>query len=50
MDSISRRNAVMREIRRAIVLGNLKPGEKLTEISLAAALAVSRPTVREAMT
>lgn len=50
VDSISRRNAVMREIRRAIVLGNLKPGEKLTEISLAAALAVSRPTVREAMT
>ena len=40
----------MNEIRRAIVLGTLKPGEKLTESRLAAALNVSRPTIREALT
>jgi DNA-binding GntR family transcriptional regulator len=40
----------MREIRRAIVLGSLKPGVKLTENSLAASLNVSRPTMREALT
>jgi DNA-binding GntR family transcriptional regulator len=40
----------MHEIRRAIVLGTLKPGEKLTESRLAAALNVSRPTIREALT
>ena len=50
VSSISRREAVMNEIRRAIVLGTLKPGEKLTENRLAAALNVSRPTVREALT
>jgi DNA-binding GntR family transcriptional regulator len=50
VSSISRREAVMNEIRRAIVLGTLKPGEKLTESRLAAALNVSRPTIREALT
>ena len=50
VSSISRREAVMNEIRRAVVLGTLKPGEKLTENRLAAALNVSRPTVREALT
>jgi DNA-binding GntR family transcriptional regulator len=49
VSSISRREAVMNEIRRAIVLGTLKPGEKLTENRLAAALNVSRLTVREAL-
>jgi DNA-binding GntR family transcriptional regulator len=39
----------MTEIRRAIVLGTLTPGEKLTENSLAASLDVSRPTMREAV-
>jgi DNA-binding GntR family transcriptional regulator len=39
----------MREIRRAIVLGSLKPGEKLTENGLATSLNVSRPTMREAL-
>ena len=50
VSSVSRREAVMNEIRRAIVLGALKPGEKLTESRLAAALNVSRPTIREALT
>jgi DNA-binding GntR family transcriptional regulator len=45
----SRRDAVMAEIRRAIVLGTFSPGEKLTENSLAASLSVSRPTMREAV-
>jgi DNA-binding GntR family transcriptional regulator len=49
VSSVSRREAVMNEIRRAIVLGTLKPGEKLTESRLAAALNVSRPTIREAL-
>lgn len=40
----------MNEIRRAIVLGALKPGEKLTENRLSASLSVSRPTMREALT
>ena len=48
--SVSRRDAVMNEIRRAIVLGALKPGEKLTENRLSASLSVSRPTMREALT
>lgn len=48
--TISRRDGAMTEIRRAIVLGTLKPGEKLTENRLSAALNVSRPTMREALT
>jgi DNA-binding GntR family transcriptional regulator len=47
--SISRREAVVNQIRRGIVLGVLRPGEKLTEVSLASTLRVSRPTVREAL-
>ena len=47
--SISRREAVVNQIRRGIVLGVLRPGEKLTEVGLASALQVSRPTVREAL-
>ena len=47
--SISRREAVVTQIRRGIVLGALRPGEKLTEIGLATTLRVSRPTVREAL-
>ena len=50
ISSISRRDGVMLEIRRAIVSGTLKPGEKLTEARLSAALNVSRPTMREALT
>jgi DNA-binding GntR family transcriptional regulator len=47
--SISRREAVVTQIRRGIVLGVLRPGEKLTEVGLATTLQVSRPTVREAL-
>ncbi|MGV9867023.1 GntR family transcriptional regulator [Rhodococcus koreensis] len=47
--SISRREGVIAEIKRAIVLGSLQPGEKLTEVQLATSLNVSRPTVREAL-
>ena len=50
ISSISRRDGVMTEIRRAVVMGTLKPGEKLTENRLSAALNVSRPTIREALT
>lgn len=47
--SVSRKDAVGIEIRRAIILGRLKPGDKLTETQLATSLGVSRPTVREAL-
>jgi DNA-binding GntR family transcriptional regulator len=43
------REAVVTHIRRAIVLGHLEPGAKLREVKLAAALNVSRPTLREAL-
>jgi len=47
--SMSRRDAAVNEIRRSIVLGHIKPGEKLTEVQMAEWLSVSRPTVREAL-
>jgi DNA-binding GntR family transcriptional regulator len=47
--SVSRREAVLAQIRRGIVVGALRPGDKLTELSLAADLQVSRATVREAL-
>lgn len=47
--SVTRRDAVIAQIKRSIVLGHLKPGEKLTESQLSSALGVSRPTVREAL-
>ncbi len=40
---------VTERIREAIIRGNLKPGERLTEPSLAAELGVSRSPVREAL-
>ncbi|MFN8158477.1 MAG: GntR family transcriptional regulator [Candidatus Nanopelagicales bacterium] len=43
------REAVVTSIRRAVVVGELQPGEKLTEVKLAAALDVSRATLREAL-
>ncbi|MDX6235132.1 MAG: hypothetical protein QOH68_4299 [Nocardioidaceae bacterium] len=45
----SRRDAVVMEIKRGIVLDRIRPGERLTEQSLSAALQVSRPTIREAL-
>ena len=47
--SVSRREAVLAQIRRGIVAGALRPGDKLTELALAADLQVSRATVREAL-
>lgn len=47
--SVSRRDGVIAQIRRGIVLGVLKRGDKLTELSLAGSLEVSRATVREAL-
>ncbi|WP_427116751.1 GntR family transcriptional regulator [Pseudarthrobacter scleromae] len=47
--SVSRRDGVINEIRRAVVLGTIRPGEKLTEVKLSEWLSVSRPTVREAL-
>ena len=43
------REAVVTYVRRAVVLGELQPGDKLREVKLAAALNVSRPTLREAL-
>jgi DNA-binding GntR family transcriptional regulator len=48
-ESVSRRDAVITQIKRGIVLGSIKPGDKLTESYLSTALGVSRPTVREAL-
>ena len=39
----------MTAIRRAVVAGSLRPGDKLTETGLATSLQVSRATIREAM-
>ena len=47
--TVSRREAVRIEIRRAIILGTLTPGERITETQLADQLGVSRPTIREAL-
>jgi DNA-binding GntR family transcriptional regulator len=47
--SSTRREAVVTEIRRLVVLGALRPGEKLREVRLAADLNVSRATLREAL-
>jgi DNA-binding GntR family transcriptional regulator len=47
--ALSRRDAVLEQIRRSIVVGALKPGEKLTENALAESYGVSRQTIREAM-
>ena len=46
---LSRRDAVRREIRRSIILGTLKPGDRITEAQLSEVLGVSRPTIREAL-
>ncbi|MBO1901583.1 GntR family transcriptional regulator [Leucobacter weissii] len=47
--AVSRREAVRIEIRRAIILGALTPGDRVTEAQLSEQLGVSRPTVREAL-
>lgn len=47
--STPQREAVVTRVRRAVVLGELQPGEKLREVRLAAELDVSRPTLREGL-
>lgn len=47
--AISRRDGAAREVRRAIVRGDLTPGQRITEAALSEDLGVSRPTVREAL-
>ena len=42
-------DAVCEQIRRAIVMGTLEPGQRLSEPALSAQLAVSRSPVREAL-
>lgn len=47
--AVSRRDSVIHELTRSIVLGDLKPGDNLTEVGLATRLNVSRPTIREGL-
>lgn len=49
IESLSRKDSVVNAIRRAVIGGTLRPGDKLTEVSLASMLGVSRHTVREAI-
>lgn len=45
----TRREVVLDALRRALLSGELKPGQRVKEAPLAEALGVSRPTVREAI-
>lgn len=45
----TRREEAADAIRRAIISGDLHPGQRLREVALAADLGVSRPTLREAL-
>src|SRR5882757_6374981 len=47
--TISTRDALVAEVRRQILSGIMRPGEPLTETSLAAKFGVARPTVRSAL-
>jgi DNA-binding GntR family transcriptional regulator len=49
VSSLTRREAVLTELRRAILTGRLAPGERLKEVQLSTELGVSRPTLREAI-
>jgi predicted ArsR family transcriptional regulator len=43
------REEVSARIRRALLVGDLRPGQRIKEVRLAEALGVSRPTVRESL-
>lgn len=45
----TRREEAADAIRRAIISGDLQPGQRLREVALAGELGVSRPTLREAL-
>ena len=47
--SVTRRDAVLTELRSAILNGRLMPGDRLKEVQLSKELGVSRPTLREAI-
>jgi DNA-binding GntR family transcriptional regulator len=49
VNSATRRQGVIDALRRALVTGELVPGERVKEAQLAEVLGVSRPTVREAI-
>lgn len=45
----TRREAVVQELRRAIIAGELESGQPVREVHVAAQMGVSRPTLREAV-
>ena len=47
--SVTRRDAVLSELRSAILEGRLKPGDRIREVQMSKELGVSRPTLREAL-
>jgi DNA-binding GntR family transcriptional regulator len=47
--SSTRREEVSTRIRRALLTGELRPGQRIKEVQLAEALGVSRPTLRESL-
>ena len=47
--SVTRRDAVLSELRNAILSGRLAPGERIKEVQMSKELGVSRPTLREAI-
>lgn len=49
VSSLTRRDAVLSELRAAILAGRIVPGDRLKEVQLAKELGVSRPTLREAI-
>ena len=49
VSTTTRREVVIDALRRALLTGQLKPGQRVKEAALAEALGVSRPTVREAI-
>ncbi|MEO6082914.1 MAG: GntR family transcriptional regulator [Umezawaea sp.] len=49
LQTTSTRDALVAEVRKQILSGELRPGEPLTEAGLASAFGVARPTVRSAL-
>jgi len=47
--SVTRRDAVLTELRDAILAGRLQPGDRIREVQMSKELGVSRPTLREAI-
>jgi DNA-binding GntR family transcriptional regulator len=45
----TRRAAVVHELRRAIMAGELEPGQRVREVHIAQQMGISRPTLREAI-